>query len=129
MLNDPLANTLSKITNAERLGKNSCIIKPISKVIKNTLKIMQEKQYIGEYKEIEDGRGNYIKINLLGKINKCGAIKPRYSVKQDQFEKFEKRYLLAKDFGILIVATPFGMVTHAEAKEKKTGGRLLAYCY
>jgi len=129
MLNDPLANTLSKIKNAENLGRSACLIKPISTVIKNVLKIMQLNHYIGEYKEIEDGRGNYIKINLLGKINKCGSIKPRYSVKQDEFEKFEKRYLLAKDFGILIVSTPSGIMTHAEAKQKKTGGRLLAYCY
>jgi len=129
MLNDPLANTLSKIKNAENLGRSTCLIKPISKVIKNVLKIMQENYYIGEFKEKEDGKGNYIKINLLGKINKCGAIKPRYSVKKDEFEKFEKRYLLAKDFGILIVSTPRGIMTHTEAKQKNTGGRLLAYCY
>ena len=129
MLNDPLANALSKILNAENLGRNSCLIKPVSIIIKNVFKIMQANQYIGDYKEIEDGRGNYIRISLLGKINKCGAVKPRYSVKQNEFEKFEKRYLLAKDFGILIVSTPLGIMTHIEAKQKKTGGRLLAYCY
>ena len=129
MLNDSLANTLSKIQNAENLGRSSCLIKPISTVIKSVLKIMQQNQYVGDYKEIEDGRGNYIKVNLLGKINKCGAIKPRYPVKQDEFEKFEKRYLLAKDFGVLIVSTSLGIMIHTEAKKKNTGGRLLAYCY
>jgi small subunit ribosomal protein S8 len=129
MLNDPLANMLSKIMNAENLSKRSCLIKPVSTIIKNVLKIMQENQYIGEYKEIEDGRGNYIKVNLLGKINKCGAIKPRYSINKNEFVKFEKRYLIAKDFGIIIISTPLGIMTHNEAKEKKTGGRLLAYCY
>ena len=129
MLNDPLANTLSKIRNAESLGRSTCLIKPISKVIKNVLEIMKLNQYIGEYKEIEDGKGNHIKISLLGKINQCGTIKPRYSVRKNSFEKFEKRYLLAKDFGILIVSTPSGIMTQTEAKKKKTGGRLLAYCY
>jgi len=129
MLNDPLSNALSKILNAENLGRSSCLIKPISKVIKSIIKIMQNNQYIGDYKEIEDGKGNHIKVSLLGKINKCGSIKPRYSVKEKEFEKFEKRYLLAKDFGLLIVSTPMGIMTHAEAKKKNTGGRLLAYCY
>lgn len=129
MLNDPLSNALSKILNAENLGRRSCLIKPISNVIKSIIKIMQNNQYIGEYKEIEDGKGNHIKVSLLGKINKCGSIRPRYAVKEKEFEKFEKRYLLAKDFGILIVSTPMGIMTHDEAKKKNTGGRLLAYCY
>ena len=39
------------------------------------------------------------------------------------FEKFEKRYLPAKNFGILIVTTPEGIMTHYEAKERGIGGR------
>ena len=30
-MNDPLANALSKIINAEKIGLKSCILKPISK--------------------------------------------------------------------------------------------------
>ena len=129
MLNDPLANALSKIMNNERLGKNTCKIKPISKVIKNIFKIMNEHGYIGDFKETEDGKGGFIEINLLGKLNKAGAIKPRYSVKADGYEKFEKRYLPAKDFGLLLVSTTQGIMTHDQAKKKKLGGVLLAYCY
>ena len=35
MLNDPLANALSIVLNAEKIGKSECQIKPISKIIKN----------------------------------------------------------------------------------------------
>ena len=35
--------------------------------------------------------------------------------KKNGFEKFEKRYLLAKGFGILIVSTPFGIMVQEEA--------------
>ena len=129
MLNDPLANTMSLILNNELIGKSECLIKPVSKIIKEILKVMKDNGYIGEFKEIEDGRGNYIKLNLTGNINKCGVIKPRYSVKNNEFEKFERRYLPAKDIGILFVSTPKGIMTHYDAKSKKTGGRLLAYCY
>lgn len=128
-LNDPLANALSSLLNAEKTGKNECIIKPISKIIKKVFTIMKENTYIGDFREINDLRGNYIKINLLGKINKIGVIKPRFAVKHDRYEKFEKRYLLAKDFGIIIVSTSTGMMTHTEAKKKGIGGRLIAYCY
>ena len=90
---------------------------------------MNEKNYLGSLEEIDDGKGGMLKVNLINKVNKCGAIKPRHSIKQDDFEKFEKRHLPAKDFGILIISTPKGIMTHNEAKEKKIGGKLLAYCY
>ena len=129
MLNDPLADMMSLILNNESIGRSECVIKPVSKIIKEVLKVMKENVYVGEFKEITDSRGNYIQLSLLGSINKCGVIKPRYSVNKNDFEKFERRYLPAKDIGILFISTPKGIMTHYGAKAKKTGGRLLAYCY
>jgi len=129
MLNDPLANALSTILSKENARTKECLIKPSSKIIKEVLKIMKDNYYVGEFKEIEDSKGNMLSINLLNNINKCGVIKPRFSVKKDGYEKFEKRFLLAMDFGILIVSTPLGIMTNNEAKKKRIGGKLLAYCY
>ncbi len=129
MLNDPLANALSKILNAEKVSKTVCEIKPISSTIKRVLKIMQEKRFIGGFEEVMSQKGNTLKVNLLGNLNKCGAIKPRYSIKKDGYEKFEKRYLPAKDFGIIFVSTSKGIMTHVEARKKGLGGKLIAYCY
>ena len=128
-MNDPLANALSKILNAEKVHKADCLIKNSSKTIKNVLKIFQDNHYLGDYEETESDNGNILKVNILGKINKCGAIKPRFSVKKDEMEKFEKRFLPAKNFGVLIVSTPKGIMTHTDAKKNDTGGRLLAYVY
>ncbi len=129
MLNDPLATALSAILNKEKIGKKECVIRPSSKIIKAILKIMNENNYIGSSEDIATKKGNLLKVNLLGNINKCGAIKPRYSVKKAGYEKFEKRYLPAKDFGIILVSTSKGIMTHIEASKKNIGGRLLAYCY
>lgn len=128
-LNDPVSNILSNMQNAEKVGKKICKAKPVSKVITKILDILKAKHYIGEYKVIDDHKGKIIEVNLLGKINKCNVIKPRYPVKKDNYEKFEKRYLPAQGFGIIIVSTSKGIMTIEEAKEKKLGGRLLAYCY
>lgn len=128
-LNDPLANAMSTIYNAQKRGKTACTIYPSSGIIKRVLKILQEARYLGEFKETKDVRGSYLVVQLIGAINKCGAIKPRFSVKKESFERFEQRFLVAKDFGILVVSTPQGMMTHIEAKEKGIGGRLFAYCY
>ncbi len=129
MLNDPLANTMSLILNNEVIGRTECVIKPVSKIIKEILRVMREKDYISDFKEFEDSKGNYIQLTLKGNINKCGVIKPRYSVKSNEFERFEKKYLPAKDFGILLISTSKGIMAHYDAKTKKMGGRLLAFCY
>jgi small subunit ribosomal protein S8 len=129
MLNDTLATALSMILNMEKIGKKECLIRPTSKIIKVVLKIMNENNYIGTFDEVVTKKGNMLKVNLLGNINKCGAIKPRYSVKKSGYEKFEKRYLPAKDFGIIFVSTPKGIMTHMEARKKSIGGKLIAYCY
>ena len=129
MLNDPLANALSTMLSKENARTKECLIKPSSKIIKEVLKIMKDNYYVGEFKEMGDSKGNMLRVNLLNSINKCGVIKPRFSVKKDGYEKFEKRFLPAKDFGILIVSTPQGIMTNNEAKKKLIGGKLLAYCY
>jgi small subunit ribosomal protein S8 len=128
-LNDPLANALSRMLNSEKVGKSECDVFPSSKIIINVLEIMKTQGYAGEFKVVEDSKGNYLKVKLLGTINKCGVIKPRFSVAKEEFERFEKRYLPAKNFGFMVVSTSKGMMTHTEAKEKKIGGKLIAYCY
>ena len=129
MFNDPLAAALAKVMNAELVGKKEVMIRPASKIIKRVLTLMQEYNYIGSFEEIETGQGNALKVNLLGNVNKCGVVKPRFSAKYPILEKWEKRYLPAKDFGIILISTPQGVMTHVEAKGKQIGGVLLAYCY
>lgn len=128
-LNDTLGNALSNILNAEKKGKLICTIKPASKMTKEVLKIMHENNYIGSFNAVEDSKGGYIEVNILGNVNKCGVIKPRFSVQYTNFEKFEKRFLPAKGFGILIISTSKGLMIHDKAEENKLGGKLIAYCY
>ena len=129
MLLDPLADALSTIKNAEIIGKSECTIKPASKLIGNVLKVMKDKGYIGDFEFIDDGKSGNFKVQLKGKINKCGVIRPRHAVKNTDFEKWEKRYLPAKGFGSIILTTPEGVMTHSEAQDNGIGGELLAFVY
>jgi len=129
MLQDPLNDAMATIRNAEAVGKGECLIRPASKLIGRVLDVMKEADYISAYERVEDGRGGVYRIVLKGNINDCGVIKPRYSITTAEFEKWESRYLPAQDFGALIMTTTEGVVTHATAKERRTGGKLLAYVY
>lgn len=126
---DTLSNGLTAIMNNELRNKRDCVISPASKLLGRVLRVLQLNGYIGEFEFIDDGRAGKFKVQLLGRVNKCGAIKPRYSVSADGLENWEKKFLPARDVGILVVSTSFGVLSHREAKEKNVGGRLLAYVY
>lgn len=129
MLLDPLADALSVIKNAEDIGKPECTISPASKLIGSVLKVMKDKGYIGEFEFVDDGKSGVFKVQLKGKINRCGVIRPRHAVKNVEFEKWEKRFLPARGFGSIIITTPDGVMAHSEARENGIGGQLLAYVY
>lgn len=128
-LNNPLANVLSFIQNYEQLGKEELVTKNNSKLIREVLAILKEEGYIVNFEEVPCSSGNELKITLGGHINKTNVIRPYYQIKISEFEKFEKRYLPAKDFGVIIISTNQGLMTHKQAKEKLLGGKLFAYCY
>ena len=127
-LNDPVADALSKINNAVSALNKTVVLKK-SKLLVKVLEVLKKQNYVGSFEIVEDGKQGLVKVNLIGNINKCSVIKPRYSVNVENLESFEKRFLPAKDFGILIVSTNKGLLTQIEAKEKNVGGVLVGYCY
>ena len=129
MQNDPLSDALSVLKNAQRAGKSECLVRPASKLIGRVLKVVQESGYIKQFEYVEDGRAGWFKVHLNGNINDCGVIKPRFTVKNVEMEKYESRYIPAKNFGVIILTTTRGVLSNEKAKEIHTGGRLLAYVY
>jgi len=129
MLNDPLANALSSMKNAELRGKGICNIQPSSKLIGGVLNLLKEKGYIKEFEYVDDGKAGVFKVNLNGNINNCGVIKPRYPIKNEDLDKWESRYLPAQHFGLLILTTTKGILSQDEARKNGIGGKLLAYIY
>ncbi|MCJ7424525.1 30S ribosomal protein S8 [Candidatus Bathyarchaeota archaeon] len=126
---DTLANGLTTIKNNEMRNRRECIISPASKLLGRVLRIMQLNGYIGEFEFVDDGRSGKFKVQLLGRINKCGAVRPRYSLKIDEFEEWEKKILPSRDVGTMVISTPKGVLSHKEAREKHLGGKLLAFVY
>ena len=126
---DPLADACSCIKNAEVVCQSSVIINPRSKLIGTVLHILQANGYIGSFESIDDGRQGKFRVQLLGRINKIGVIKPRKPVKIKKIEIEEKHYLPAVNFGLILLSTSQGVMSHIEAKERHIGGRLLVYVY
>jgi len=120
---------MSAIKNAEIVRKKEVIVKPASKLAGEVLRIMQREGYIGEIEYIDDGRAGKFRVQLLGRINNCGSIKPRFPVKKDEILEYAKQYLPSRDLGILIISTSKGLKTHIECMKEGIGGVLIAYVY
>ena len=127
--NQVLPNLFSTIYNNEIRNKKECLIIPTSKLASEVLRTMHKHKYIGEFEFIDDGLFGKLRVHLLGRINKCGVISPRFAVRKDGFSKWERRCLPAVGVGILIVSTPAGVMSHTESLSTDVGGRLLGYVY
>ncbi|KAG8991105.1 40S ribosomal protein S22 [Tulasnella sp. 427] len=144
-----LNDCLNGIVNAERRGKRQVLVRPSSKVVIRFLRVMQRHGYIGEFELIDDHRSGKIVIQLIGRLNKCGVISPRYNVKSYEIESWVNRLLPSRGFGIIVLVsliglsfvdagpdllfnaqtTSSGIMDHEEARRKNVGGKILGYCY
>lgn len=129
MMTDTLANMLNMMNVAETKGKPSALLNRPSKLLTKILEIFKEEGFIEDFAKQDEGVAGLVDVKLIGKINKCKVIKPRFSVKAEEWEKWESRYLPAREMGIIIVSTSKGLMTHKKAKDLKIGGRLIAFAY
>ncbi len=126
---EPLSNMFSSLLNNEKRHKHECIVYPASKLMGQVLRVMQKYGYLGEFEFVDDGRGGKFKVQLLGRINNCGSVRPRFSSTVPELETWGKRYLPSRDVGILILTTSKGVMAHKEAREGAGGGQLLGYVF
>jgi len=127
--NDPLASALSELDNAESVGHLRQEVTPASNEIGSVLSVFDDRGYIDGYEFVDDGKAGRFEVELQGSINECGPVKPRYAAGADEFEKWEKRFLPARDYGTLVVTTSNGVMSHYEAREAGVGGQVIAYVY
>jgi small subunit ribosomal protein S8 len=126
MSQDTVADALNMIRNAKKARKENVEIMKVSNLLIEILKIMKQKNAIKKYKISPKDKSVEI---TLGDVSECKSIKPRFTVKKDQIEKYKRRYLPARGIGTIIVSTNKGLMTHEEAEEEKIGGSLIAYFY
>ena len=125
---DHLADALNTIKTHEMVGQEVCTVRA-TKLIGEVLRVLKEHKYLIEYKLTENGRGGLYEVKLDGRIHECGVIKPRMPVRKTDWARKEQQFIPGFGVGLLIVSTPNGIMTNADAEKDRVGGRLLAYVY
>ena len=126
MSHDVVADALNMIKNAKKAKKEIIKINRISNLLIEILKIMKQEGAIKRYKI--DGDKKSVQLTI-GDLFDCRSVKPRFTVKKGDVEKYRRRYLPSRKMGTLIISTNKGLMTHEEAENEKIGGSLIAYFY
>jgi len=128
MMADHLADALNTIKTHEHVGLTRCKVRG-TKLVGQILRLLKEHKYLKDYKLVDDGRGGHFQVELEGRINDCGVITPRASVRRAELAIKEQQFIPGFGVGLLILSTPGGIMTNMEAEKSRIGGRLLAYVY
>jgi small subunit ribosomal protein S8 len=129
-MTDPLGDMLTRIRNGQQARKDS-IVTPASKLRARVLDVLQREGYIRGYAAMADGVHANIRIDLKyfeGKpaIQHLARVsKPGRRVYSGATELPRVR----NGLGIIIVSTPQGVLSDAEAREKNVGGEVLCQVF
>jgi hypothetical protein len=55
-------------------------------------------------------------IELIGRINKCGVISPRFDVTLGGIEQWTNNLLPSRQFGYIVMTTSLGIMDHEEVR-------------
>jgi len=123
MAQDVISDALNQIMNAKKAEKTEVRIHRYSKFLIEVLEKIKKKGHL-DFK-IEDKE----LIIKIVKLNECRSIKPRFNVCKSEIDKYARRFLPSRNFGIMLISTSKGLIDHFEAQEKNLGGSLIAYFY
>ncbi|XOD69122.1 MAG: 30S ribosomal protein S8 [Flavobacteriales bacterium AspAUS03] len=133
MNTDPIADYLTRIRNASRVGHRTVEI-PASNLKKDMTKMLFDHGYILNYKfeENKDIQGQ-IKIALkYDRINHTSVIKHIKRISKPGLRKYCSAKGLPRvlnGLGIAILSTSQGVMTDKQARKINVGGEVLCYVY
>jgi small subunit ribosomal protein S8 len=125
---DPIADMLTRIRNANRVGRRMVLI-PKSKICTGIAQVLKDEGYIEEFDPIEDGTGQgQIRVKLKYAMNGSKVIhtidrqsKPGCRV----YRKVDDLPNVLNGMGIAVVSTSKGVMSDRKAREANVGGELL----
>ena len=126
---DPIADMLTRIRNANRVGRRLVQI-PRSKICLGIAQVLRDEGYIEEFDEIKDVSGKQGQIRVKLKYSLSGdkvihtidrSSKPGCRV----YRGVKELPQVLNGMGIAVVSTSKGVMSDRKAREANVGGELL----
>ena len=124
---DPIADMLTRIRNANRVGRRMVMI-PNSKICSGIAAVLKDEGYIDDFDLIEDERQGVLRIKLKYAMDGAKVIhtidrrsKPGCRV----YSKVTELPNVLNGMGIAVVSTSKGVMSDRRAREANVGGELL----
>ncbi len=131
VVNDPIADMLTRIRNAQ-VAKHDSVVLPASNAKKAIAKILLSEGYVKGVDYINDGPQGSIKITLKYVSGKQPVIAGLKRISKPGLRVYAKGEELPKvlgGLGIAIISTSKGVMTDKEARKQMIGGEVLAYIW
>jgi small subunit ribosomal protein S8 len=125
---DPIADMLTCIRNAAS-AKHKRLDVPASRVKEEILQVLRREKFIDNYRRIEDQKQGLLRIYLKYEEGVGPVIRHLKRVSRPGRRVYvgrEKVPRVRAGLGTAILSTPHGVLTDREAREKGTGGEVLA---
>lgn len=130
VVNDPIADMLTRIRNAQIAGHDNVSI-PASKMKKSIAKILLSEGFIKNVEYVNDGVQGSIRMTLKY-VEKRPVIVGLKRISRPGLRVYAKCNEIPKVLGGLgtaIISTPKGVMTDKEARKSAVGGEVLAYIW
>ncbi|NBW70532.1 MAG: 30S ribosomal protein S8 [Bacteroidetes bacterium] len=130
-MNDPIADFLTRIRNAQQAGHRRVDV-PASKLKRAMAKILVDKGYISKFIDIEDGKQGLIRMFLKYDSYGHPVIREIDRVSKPGLRNYSSSKNVPRSqngLGIVILSTSQGVMTDKEARKLNVGGEVLCTIY
>ncbi|CAA6671656.1 unnamed protein product [Spirodela intermedia] len=141
-----LNDALRTIVNAEKRGKATANLQPVSNVMAEFLRVMKNRGYVKDFQVYDPHRVGKITVELQGRITDCRALMHRKDIKAAEIQEYTTRTLPTRQvsihpsmnpncsfslssaiLGLRGITTPNGVLDHEEAIKQNVGGQVLGF--
>jgi small subunit ribosomal protein S8 len=126
-MTDPIADLLTRIRNAQ-IAKHDRLDVPVSRLKVEIAKLLKDEGFIKNFREIEAVPQGTLRIFLRYSTEGVPAISHLQRVSKPGrrvYRKADEIQPVRNGLGIGIVSTSQGLLTDAQARERRVGGELL----
>ncbi len=126
-LSDPIADMLTRIRNAARIGREQVNIKA-SNICAGIAAVLKQEGYIEDFDRIDDGKQGILRVSLKysaegGSV--IGEIKRISKPGRRIYSSVDDLPYVLNGMGTAIVSTSKGVMSDRSCREAKVGGEIL----